>query len=202
MGTGISLFFELGGWPDVNIGLQLILVSLGLIAFMGLIGRLEVLNLQILVVTGLLGGIVGIAFPKVAPIQIAVLLLICALVINYSRNGGHASNEFYSAPFLTAAFPIGVLSIVAGEILFFEILVTAVVLLFILMKINYWFGHELRYSLPFCFLLGCWVFRESNGNIEFLGSDAAFNIGMAFTGVLLVYCGRRNEDENIDPNFR
>ena len=79
---------------------------------------------------------------------------------------------------LFVGIPISILSILSKEIEIFEILIAASILMAILwMKRK--IVEEMRRIvgyIPLSIVLGTWIFREINGNIEFVGVDAFFNI--------------------------
>jgi hypothetical protein len=197
LGLGISLSVDLAHWPEINVGFQVSLISLGFIVYLATIGKWEELQLAVLSAYLLFGIALGLTFLNSNSIAIATLLMLIIFLIRYINFNGLLTYDFLPAQLAFTTLPLTVLSMFAGEVDPFEFALTTIISLYIFRNIASWKKHDLFYSLPLCLAIGASIFRENNGNIEFAGSDAAFNIGLVAAGSIAIIFMNRDR-----PSFQ
>jgi len=188
--TGLGIFLSLNWkvWPEVNFGVQAILLSLGLWAFFwpeGLGKESGKITLLFLI----LGFLTGILISELGVLQIAFLLLSVGVISDFAGKKFGFQMQVCSFMGIILSLPIVLLSMVSGGVELPEILLFLATVISIGYYLEEWVNRKLMFAAPIFFMFGAIVFREINGNIEFAGSDAIFNFGLAIAGLLAIVWG-------------
>tara|TARA_B100002052_G_scaffold289513_2_gene307041 strand:- start:10816 stop:11478 length:663 start_codon:yes stop_codon:yes gene_type:complete len=178
LGIGVLGSISWESWPDVNLGFQFLIVSCSLFLY-SFSSYIETYTDLRYVVYGISFGLLcGLLFQLGEPMYVSIVLLLTSISLILKKHNFADELSYLATLPLFVGIPISILSILSKEIEIFEILIAASILMAILwMKRK--IVEEMRRIvgyIPLSIVLGTWIFREINGNLEFVGVDAFFNI--------------------------
>ena len=185
-GIGVILAGPREVWPDINYGLQLGIFIVGAFLYLFSVRKIRELSLTHILFSFIWGLFVAYLFQVGGSSELAIFLSLTSFAIMYNPWKGEGYWNFIGVAPLIASLPIGFLSVIAGETEELEIIAIIVIIIFSFWEREAINDEESRKFAPVFFVLGAWIFREHNGNIEFAGMDAAFVTTLAIASFFAI----------------
>ena len=185
-GIGVILAGPREVWPDINYGLQIGIFILGVFLYLFSVRKIRELSLKCILFSFIWGLFVAYLFKVGDSTELAIFLSLTSLAVMYNPWKGEGYWNFIGLAPLIASIPIGFLSVVAGVTEELEILSLIAIIIFCFWERENINGEEIRKFVPVFLVLGAWIFREHNGNIEFAGMDAAFVTTLAIVSFFAI----------------